>query len=97
MAAREIIWSREAKVDLYTILDYYKKKGSAGYGNELNSRVNKSLHKIAKHPLKGNETALPTVRTMTSKDCQIIYEIFDKQILVVMLCDHCRNNNEDCW
>ena len=92
MAKRRIEWSNEAKNDLFTILDFYKKRnGSIAYSSKLYKRFNKSLQLIAKYPKLGTETDYKSTRVLITGDYQIVYEIFDQLILVIMLWD-CRQN-----
>lgn len=95
MAKRKIEWSRDAKKDLFTILEFYTdRNGATTYSKKLNNRFNKSLQLIAKYPSIGTETDYKSVRALITGDYQIIYEVFDQLILIIMLWD-CRKNPED--
>jgi toxin YoeB len=95
MAKRKIVWSVEAKNDLFEILNFYiERNGSPAYSTKLNNRINKSLQLISKYPNIGTESDYPSVRVLITGDYQIVYEIFDQLILVIMLWD-CRRNHED--
>ena len=95
MAKRRIDWSSDARNDLFTILNFYKKRnGSAAYSTKLNKRFNRSLQLIAKYPNLGTDTDYKSVRVLITGDYQIVYEIFDQLILVIMLWD-CRQNPTD--
>ena len=95
MAKRKIVWSVEAKNDLFEILNFYNERnGSPAYSIKLNNRINKSLQLISKYPDIGTESDYPSVRVVITRDYQIVYEIFDQLILVIMLWD-CRRNPEN--
>lgn len=95
MAKRKIVWSVEAKNDLFEILNFYvERNGSPAFSIKLNNRINKSLQLISKYPNIAIETDYPSVRVLITGDYQIIYEIFDQLILVIMLRD-CRRNPEN--
>ncbi len=95
MAKRTIRWSKEAKVDLINILEFYiERNGSTAYSIKLNKRINHSIQLIAKYPNIGIATDYDSVRALITGDYQIIYEVFDQLILVIMLWDS-RRNPED--
>lgn len=57
MAKRKIIWSYQAKIDLFEILDfYYKRNGNKIYSHKLNFKLQKSLKLIQKFPNLGFKT-----------------------------------------
>ncbi len=95
MVRFKIEWSTEARSDLLDILDFYlKRNGDAIYSRKLNSRINKSIGLLTKNPFLGKQTETPSVRALISGDYQIIYEVFDKLILIIMIWD-CRMDPED--
>lgn len=95
MVQQKIIWSVEAKLDLFDILDFYiKRNGSAVYSKRLNLRFQKSVQLISKNPFIGSQTDFEMVRTLINDDYQIVYEIFDQFILIIMVWD-CRRNPMD--
>lgn len=95
MVQRKIIWSVEAKLDLFDILDFYiKRNGSSVYSKKLNLRFQKSVQLISKNPFIGSQTDFDMVRTLIKDDYQIVYEIFDQFILIIMIWD-CRRNPMD--
>jgi hypothetical protein len=49
---------------------------------------------LAKNPFLGNQTEDPAIRALVTGDYQIIYELFEKLILVVMIWD-CRRDPSD--
>jgi plasmid stabilization system protein ParE len=95
MAQRKIVWSKEARLDLYDILDFYiKRNKTAIYSKKLNAKINKSILLLSQNSSLGTITDFDSVRAHVTGDYQIIYEIFDQLILIIMVWD-CRRNPED--
>ena len=95
MARIKIEWSIEAKLDLFDILEFYHaRNGNTVYSKKLSSKINKSLTLLSKNPLLGKQTDDSPIRALITGDYQIIYEVFDKLILIVMIWD-CRRDPED--
>ncbi len=95
MAGIKVEWSAEAKSDIKDILDFYiKRNGNAIYSKKLYSRINKSIALLAKKPFLGKQTEEVPVRALITGDYHILYEVFDKLILIIMIWD-CRRAPED--
>lgn len=95
MAGIKIEWSLEARTDLVDILEFYiKRNGNSAYSKKLYIRINKSIILLVRNPHLGKKTEDPSVRILITGDYQIIYELFDKLILIIMVWDT-RRNPED--
>ena len=95
MVKFKIDWSIEARLDLLDILEFYiKQNDTATYSIKLNSEINKSIKLLSKNPFFGIQTDYDSVRALISGNYQIIYEIFDKLIIIIMVWD-CRRDPED--
>lgn len=95
MAQVKIAWSVEANQDLVGILEFYIiRNGSSAYSKKLYSKINKSVRLLSKNPFIGVKTDDPDIRALITGDYQIIYEVFDKLLLVIMIWD-CRRDPED--
>lgn len=95
MVKYKVEWSIEARLDLLDILDFYlQRNGNATYSRKINSKINKSISLISRNPFSGIQTEMDSVRAIITGDYQIIYEIIEKNILIVMVWD-CRRNPED--
>jgi len=95
MVKFKIDWSIEARLDLLDILEFYiKQNDTATYSIKLNSEINKSIKLLSKNPFIGIQTDYDSVRALISGNYQIIYEIFDKLIIIIMVWD-CRRDPED--
>jgi plasmid stabilization system protein ParE len=95
MARFKIEWSLEARKDLIDILEFYiTRNSSADYSTKLNSKINKSIRLLSQNPFLGVKTDDSDIRALITSDYQIIYEIFDKLLLILMIWD-CRRDPED--
>ncbi len=95
MAQHKIVWSIEAKNDLTAILEFYIfRNGTSVYSKKLNSKINRSIRLLSKNPFLGVRTDDPDIRALITSDYQIIYEVFEKIILIIMIWD-CRRDPED--
>jgi plasmid stabilization system protein ParE len=85
----------EARLDLVEILEFYlQRNGNSIYSKKLNSRINGSVKLLVKNPFLGKQTEDPAIRVLITGDYQIIYEVFEKLILIVMIWD-CRKDPAD--
>ena len=95
MVGVKIEWTLKSILDLMDILDFYLKRTSNSiYGRKLNIRIRESLKLLAKNPFLGKQIKNPAIRAQITSDCQIIYEIFEKMILIVIMWD-CRKDIAD--
>jgi toxin YoeB len=95
MVKHKIEWSVEARLDLLNILEYYiQRNETSTYSRKLYTKINKSVKLISKNSKLGTKTDIDSVRALVTDNYQIIYEIFEKQILIIMIWD-CRRNPED--
>ena len=95
MVKYKIKWSVQAKLDLIDILKLYLEgNGNVLYSRKLNLIIKKGATQISNNPSIGVQTDNDSVRAIITLDYQIIYEIFDNQILIVMVWD-CRRNPDD--
>ena len=95
MVRIKIEWSLEARMDLLDILQFYiKRNGNSVYSKKLYSQIIKSVKLLVKNPFLGKQSEDASVRALISGDYQILYEVFDKLILIIMIWD-CRRDPED--
>lgn len=95
MVERKIIWSARAKLDLFTILDYYyKRNGNKTYSKKLNAAIRKSVRFLPKYFEIGLQTDIPDVRNLIVGDYRIFYAIKLEAIEIITIWD-CRQNPDD--
>lgn len=95
MVKVKIEWSLEARLDLLDILEFYiQRNGNSIYSKKLNTRINNSIKLLIKNPFLGKQSDDPSIRALITGDYHIIYEVFDKLIMIIMIWD-CRRDPED--
>jgi plasmid stabilization system protein ParE len=95
MVRVKIEWTIEARLDLLDILEYYlQRNGNSIYSKKLNAQINANVKLLAKNPFLGKQTEDPAIRALITGDYQIIYEVFEKLVLIVMIWD-CRRDPEE--
>jgi len=95
MVKYKVEWSVEARLDLLDVLDFYNQRnGNARYSRKLYLKINKSINLITRNPSLGLRTNIESVRALVNGDYHVIYEIYDRSILVIMLWD-CNRNPQD--
>jgi len=97
MAARKIIWSSRAKIDLFKILDfYYKRNGTKTYSRKLNSKIRLSVRKLMKHSDIGVNADIQNVRNLIEAEYNIFYEIKKEAVEILTVWDS-RQNPENLY
>lgn len=95
MVKVKIEWSLEARLDLLDILEFYiLRNGNSVYSKKLNTQINNSIKLLVKNPFLGKQTDDPSIRALITGDYHLIYEVFDKLIMIIMIWD-CRRDPED--
>ena len=93
--ARKIIWTERSRNDRIAIFSFWNERNqSFNYSKRLNSLIKESLKLICKYPAIGKLTKKENVRLKILKEYLIIYEITEREIVVLSLWD-CRQNPED--
>jgi plasmid stabilization system protein ParE len=89
MAKLEVEWSLEARQDLIDILEFYIERNKSNiFSIKLNDEFNNIIELLADYPHLGLSTQFPNVHCLIKSHFQILYEIFDKYILIVMIWDN---------
>jgi plasmid stabilization system protein ParE len=91
----KVKWSLEAMLDLIDILEfYYKRNGNSIYSRKLHQSINKNIKYLKSNPFLGKQSDDPSIRVLITGDYEILYEVFDKLLLIVMIWDS-RRDPED--
>jgi len=94
MVKRKIIWSPDANLDFYNILEYYhKRNGNKTYSRKLYIRIRKSVRLLKKHPFLGVQTDDENIRCMIEGDYAVFYKIVEESIHILSVWD-CRQDPE---
>ena len=95
MVRIKVEWSLDARLDLYDVLEFYRiRNGNSLYSKKLNNKIDKSVKLLIKNPFIGKPTEEPSIRALITGDYQIIYEVFEKLIVIIMIWDT-RRDPED--
>jgi toxin YoeB len=92
---RQIIWTEKAQNDRIAIFTYWNNRNkSVLFSKKLHELIKESLQLICRHPMIGKPTKMENVRVKVLRDYLIIYEITEKEIIVLSIWD-CRQNPID--
>lgn len=92
MAKKEIIWSKLAKTQLKTVLEYYVlQNGNANYSLKLLYEVEDLLNTLSKSELIGRLTSNKFTRVISMKNYLIFYEINEDKIKIISFWDNRQN------
>lgn len=90
---KRIIWSRRAQADRKEIFKYWNKRNKSNfYSKKLNGLFKEAVKLIAEYPEIGKPTDDKNARIKIVRDYLIIYEINDKnQLLILTIWDSRQN------
>lgn len=95
MAKRKIIWSPRAKIDQFSILDfYYKRNGNKTYSLKLYKRIQSAIKLLLRHPEIGVQTDIKNIRNLIEGDYAIFYRVNQDSIEIISIWD-CRQDPEN--
>ena len=95
MAKRKIVWSSKAKLDLFSILEYfYIRNGSKTYSVKLNAKISRAVRLLSNHPFLGLQSDIEKVRTLVEGDYAIFYQVENEIIRITTIWD-CRQDPEN--
>lgn len=90
---KEIIWSKRAQSDRKEIFRYWiKKNKSNSYSKKLNRLSKEAVRLISEYPEIGRSTDVEHVRIKIVVDYLIIYEVDQKQRLLILTIWDSRQN-----
>ena len=93
--ARRIIWSRRAQSDRIEIFKYWNKRNKSNlYSKRLNGLFKEAVNLIAQYPKIGKPTDDHTARIKIVGDYLIIYEMDEKEQLLILTIWDSRQNPE---
>ena len=92
MAMQRIIWSPQAKIDLFEIIDfYYKRNGTKTYSISLNASFRKAIKLIGKYPKLGVQTDVPNTQVLIEGNFVVFY-VIKKEVIEISSIGDCRQN-----
>ena len=76
MVKRKLIWSSQSKIELFDILEFYKKRnGNTNYSLKLYTQIEELLELCRTYSFIGKRTDLENVRALIVDDYLIFYEV----------------------
>lgn len=76
------------------LLYYFRKTGSKSFSAKLNNKIRKDLSLLARHPFLGKPTEFDTIRVLSEGNYRIIYQVNEKDIVILMIWDNRQNPDE---
>lgn len=90
---KKIIWSRRAQTDRIEIFEYWNKRNNSNsYSRKLNELFKKAVKLIAEYPEIGKSTDDKNARIKIVRDYLIIYEVDDRDFLIILTIWDSRKN-----
>ncbi|HTG66386.1 MAG TPA: type II toxin-antitoxin system RelE/ParE family toxin, partial [Flavobacterium sp.] len=88
MAARRIIWTASAKLQLKVIFEYFNfRNKSKSYSLKLNALIQTELKIVLQQPNIGKKTDSINVRGLLIENYYIFYETNDTHIIILSVWD----------
>src|SRR4030042_3028026 len=92
MVKRKIIWSPDANLDFYNILEFFRKRnGNKTYSRKLYLRIRKSVRLLKKHPFLGIQTDDKNIRCIFEGAYGIFYKLVEDTIHILSVWDSRQN------
>lgn len=83
--ARQIIWSKRAHNDRIEIFEYWNRRNKSNlYSKKLNKLFKEAVKLVAEYPEIGKLTDDETARIKIVRDYLIIYEVDEKEQLLIL-------------
>lgn len=90
---RQIIWSRRAQTDRREIFKYWNKRNKSNlYSKKLNELFKEAVRLISEYPEIGKPTDNKNARIKIVRDYLIIYEVDEKERLIILTIWNSRQN-----
>jgi len=92
MARKEVIWTDDAKLDLYDILEYWdNRNGSKAFSTKLLQEFDEAAERIGNFPFHGKESETEDVRDIIVRHYAITYHVSENIIHIISVWDERRN------
>ena len=86
--AKRVIWSPRAQEDRKSIFSYWNEHNkSKSFSRKLNKLINEAIRIITEHPYIGRKTVIENVHVKIVRQYLIIYEVRDKEIVILSIWD----------
>jgi plasmid stabilization system protein ParE len=92
MVKRKLIWSHNAKIKLFKILDYFNDRNKSNtYSKKLYAKFAHEINALMKHPDIGVKTDLDAIRGLIITNYIFFYEIGENNIIIHTIWDTRQN------
>ena len=92
MAKRRLEWSKNAKIELFKILNfYYRRNGNRNYSIKINQKIQDTLKLLIKFPRLGMKTSVENIRVIIEGDFSIFYEPTPSKITIHSVWDNLKD------
>lgn len=92
MAKRKLIWSQNAKIKLFEILDYFNDRNkSNNYSKKLYQKISKGVSILIKYPESGTKSDFESIRGLIIDNYILFYEFTDEFIIIHTIWDARQN------
>ncbi len=89
---RDVVWSSNAKVELFEILDFYdKRNGSRNYSIKVYRGIQITINLLKRFPRLGIRTSNKNIRVVFEGDFSVFYEYLDDNIIIHSVWDNQRD------
>ena len=94
MVKRKLIWSQNAKIRLFEILDFYNDKNrSSIYSKKLYKKITKEISTLKKYPETGVKSNLESIRGLIIDAYIVFYEFNNEHVIIHTIWDSRQNPN----
>ena len=88
MVKYKLVWSNNAKIKLFEILEFYRKRNQSDtYSKKLYKKFIKEVSVLIKHPYIGLKTDVISVRGLIIDHYIVFYELSENQIYILVIWD----------
>lgn len=95
MVRRKVVWSPEAKMDLFEIMEFYRKRnGSSNYSKKIYFKIRKSTSILKRFSGIGAKTDIENVKCLIVEKFCIFYRIDAKSVEIFKVWDSQRNPDD---
>lgn len=92
MAKKEVIWTKKAEIQMFTIMDYYAERNKSDvYSLKLKKAIDLKLSKINQPVSLPQKTSIENVFYFIQKHISIFFSIENNKIFVILAWDERRN------
>ena len=94
MVKRKLIWSQNAKIKLFEILDFFNDRNKSNkYSKKLYQKITKGVSILIKYPESGTKSDFESIRGLIIDNYIIFYELTEEFIIIHTIWDTRQNRD----